>query len=333
MAQSSPTRPSATAQTGDKRPHEDSDDNSDEDAEKSASVAAPRAAVNQNLTGAVQRYITKKCLRGEQAADIEVFFRDPVAVREAKIYAQGLHLENLLNTIRVATPPWVVSDEPAKNIYSYCAAVLLSDKLAAYKGNVPKNIVFAILKKHRFDLPPGIERIPADWGKVNKAVENAQTQFRSTLKKAIRASLKVNRKDKTLAPKAQQKNIFDLTTLIVENTQCEVNVLLCARVAFMRKHFIKDPSSGYWDTVDRALEKIRTKAQGDPIKVARAFRHILKKDRANHGDDDYAIDDTVDAIQAEVDSIIGDGAMSTASQSEAVDDGGEDDAGGGDDST
>ncbi|KAJ7773756.1 hypothetical protein B0H14DRAFT_2632137 [Mycena olivaceomarginata] len=137
------------------------------------------------------------------------------------------------NTIRVATPPWLVSDELAKNIYSYSAAVLLSTKLAAYKGNIPKNIVFAVLKKHRFDLPPGIEHNPADWGKVKIAVE------------AIGASLMVNRKDKTHAPKFQQKSIFELTTLIVENTKCEVNVLLlCARVAFMRKHCIKDSSAG-----------------------------------------------------------------------------------------
>ncbi|KAF8146524.1 hypothetical protein K438DRAFT_1548219, partial [Mycena galopus ATCC 62051] len=173
------------------------------------------------------------------------------------VYAQGLHLENLINKIRVATPPWTVSDELAKNIYSYSAAVLLSSKLPAYKGNVPKNIVFAILKKHRFDLPLGIERIPADWGKVKKSVEGAQTQFRSNVKKA------------NIAPKAQHKTIFDLTTIIVENTQCEVNILLCARVAFMRKVYIKDSGHNYWDTVDRGLENIRNKADADPIKVAR----------------------------------------------------------------
>jgi hypothetical protein len=40
-------------------------------------------------------------------------------------------------------------------------------------------------------------------------------------------------KNKKRATSAEQKNIFDLTTQLVEGTQCEVNVLLCARVAFM----------------------------------------------------------------------------------------------------
>jgi len=78
----------------------------------------------------------------------------------------------------------------------------LSVKLNAYKGSVPKNILFvrhfiscsrslnlrfkAILKKHRFDLPVGIEHNPANWSKVKKAVKNALTQLRSKFKKAVR---------------------------------------------------------------------------------------------------------------------------------------------------
>ncbi|KAF8187654.1 hypothetical protein K438DRAFT_1764812 [Mycena galopus ATCC 62051] len=150
----------------------------------------------------------------------------------------------------------------------------------------------------------------------------AQTQFRSNVKKAIGGSLKVNQKDKNIAPKAQHKTIFDLTTIIVENTQCEVNILLCARVAFMRKVYIKDSGHNYWDTVDRGLEKIRNKADADTIKVAR-------QDRADHGVDNYNIDDTIDAIQEEVDSVIDDGATSTASQTEVLNDNGVDDVGGG----
>ncbi|KAJ7480286.1 hypothetical protein B0H11DRAFT_2233408 [Mycena galericulata] len=88
--------------------------------------------------------------------------KDPPALREAKAYAQNLHVENLINKIVVATPPWQVSDDLNKNIYSYAAAILLSVKLSAYKGSIPKNILFAILKKHRFDLPSGIEHNPAN---------------------------------------------------------------------------------------------------------------------------------------------------------------------------
>jgi hypothetical protein len=43
-----------------------------------------------------------------------------------------------------------------------------------------------IIKKHRFDLPPGIENSPADMAKIEKAIQDAFTQGRSTFKKKVR---------------------------------------------------------------------------------------------------------------------------------------------------
>jgi hypothetical protein len=42
-----------------------------------------------------------------------------------------------------------------------------------------------ILKKHRFDMPPGIENNPADMQKITAAVQYAFTQDRSSLKKKV----------------------------------------------------------------------------------------------------------------------------------------------------
>jgi transcription elongation factor Elf1 len=36
----------------------------------------------------------------------------------------------------------------------------------------------------------------------------------------------------------------------------------------------------------------------------RAFRHILKKDRADHGTDDYQLEETVDTFQQDVDEVV-----------------------------
>ncbi|KAJ7831541.1 hypothetical protein B0H14DRAFT_3464006 [Mycena olivaceomarginata] len=83
---------------------------------------------------------------------------------------------------------------------------------------------------------------------------------------------------------------------MVENIDCEVNVLLCARVAFMGKYFPKDSSTGYWNTVVKALAKIRRKANGASVQISRAFKHILKMDRQTHGVDDYVIEDAVDDL-------------------------------------
>jgi hypothetical protein len=43
----------------------------------------------------------------------------------------------------------------------------------------------AILKKYRFDIPPGLENNKADWDKIVAAVQDALTQRRSTIKKAV----------------------------------------------------------------------------------------------------------------------------------------------------
>ncbi|KAJ7431089.1 hypothetical protein B0H11DRAFT_2262426 [Mycena galericulata] len=284
----------------------------DSDAEETPQAVAPSGPVNQNLLSAVQKYASKKRLRTEQKTELEIFLKDPPALREAKSYARSLHLENLISKIVVATPPWQVGDDLNKNIYSYAAAIILSVKLSAYKGNTPKNILFvrhlrslvpllnsvvkAILKKHRFDLPPGIEHNPADWSKFKKCIS-------SSVKSSPTAEL---------LPKKERKNIFELTQIMVQNTQCEVNVHLCARVGFMRKTFLQDPSSTYWTTVDKELAKIRKQAKGDTVQISRAFRHILKKDRAEHGIDNYEIEDTVDPFQEGVDEIIEERARITA---------------------
>ncbi|KAJ6524032.1 hypothetical protein B0H19DRAFT_1254191 [Mycena capillaripes] len=314
MAQSSPVRPTAASK---KRSHGELDPDSDQ--ENGNLPAGPSGAVNQNFAALVQRFATQKRLRPEQKTELGVFMKDPPSVREAKLFVQNLYFENLVNKIIVSAPPWEVSDNLHKNIYSYGAAALLSALLPAYKGNIPKNILFAILKKHRFDLPAGIEHNPANWAKVRTAVEGALTQLRSKFKKLITKSVQKSPKDKALLPKSQRKSIFALTQIMVEKTECDVNVLLCARVALMRKAFLIQSGPTFWDTVDSELEKIRAAAKGDAKAVSRGFRHILKIDRATHGVDDYEIDDTIDTFQQEVDDIIDAGAAT------AVAGGGDDD--------
>ncbi|KAJ7637420.1 hypothetical protein B0H17DRAFT_961226, partial [Mycena rosella] len=151
-----------------------------------------------------------------------------------------------------------------------------------------------------------IEHNPANWGKVTHAVEEALTQLRSKFKKAVRKhrSLKEKPKDRMLLPSADRKNIFQLAQDIAKGTQCEVNLLLCARVAFMRKSYIKDSSIKFWTTVDEDLVKIREKAGGDLKKVTKAFSHVLKTDRKQHGVDNYEIDEAVDTFQQDVDKMV-----------------------------
>lgn len=152
------------------------------------------------------------------------------------------------------------------NIHKYAPAVLLSSKINVYKGDGTTNILLvrspiqmpqtiyllrafqAILKNNRFDIPPGLENVPADWAKVTAVVQDALTQKRAKIKKAvshsslicfnsiisfqIRSSLKP-KKDGGYAPDAEHLNIYELTVIVVKGTQCTVNVVLCSRVALM----------------------------------------------------------------------------------------------------
>jgi hypothetical protein len=93
------------------------------------------------------------------------------------------------------------------NIRKYAPAVLLSSKINVYKGNTATNILMvrramrrlshhcfgfsiffkSILKNYRFDfdIPSGIENIPADWAKLVAEAQEALTQRRSTIKKTV----------------------------------------------------------------------------------------------------------------------------------------------------
>ncbi|KAJ6536182.1 hypothetical protein B0H19DRAFT_1317800 [Mycena capillaripes] len=71
------------------------------------------------------------------------------------------------------------------------------------------------------------------------------------------------------------------------------------------KKFIEDPSAKLLDTVDCDLVKIRQNSSKKANnRLGRAFRHIVKKDREVLGIDKYQIDETVDALQQEVDNIV-----------------------------
>jgi hypothetical protein len=77
---------------------------------------------------------------------------------------------------------------------------MLSVNISAYKGDIPRNHVLVsisffsnhfafylpiqdIIKRYRFDLPPGIEHDYASWEKISQAVSYFLTQSRARVKK------------------------------------------------------------------------------------------------------------------------------------------------------
>ncbi|KAJ6573672.1 hypothetical protein B0H10DRAFT_2236946 [Mycena sp. CBHHK59/15] len=275
-------------------------DNDDNDDGRVPALVLP----NQNTINTVKRYAERKRLRGEQTTEATIFVQDTAAVRDTKLFINLLHLSKLSPALE-------------KNLHDFATTVLLSSKISAYKGSVPTNTLLDIVKKRRFDLPVGIENNPADFAEVIAAVREALTQLRSKFNKALRNSLKLHKGDNANAPGPKQQNIFKLTQILVEGTQCSVSVELCARVALMRKTYLKDPSLKFWDTLDNDLPEICTEAKGNAKKIARAFRHILTQDQAKHGE---ITGDAVNDFQQTVNDLIEAGAADVASAPADVDD-------------
>ncbi|KAJ6559338.1 hypothetical protein B0H10DRAFT_1966968 [Mycena sp. CBHHK59/15] len=139
-----------------------------------------------------------------------------------------------------------------------------------------------ILKKHRFDLPPGIENNPVDFGKLS-------------------GSLKANKADKKISPGPEHQNIFKLIQIFVDSTQCTVTIELCAPIAFMTLGPNSETNSMLASPPFERKQK------------AMAFRHILTKDQEQHSVKDYEISDaSVDNFQQEVDDLINAGATDLA---------------------
>ncbi|KAJ6529325.1 hypothetical protein B0H19DRAFT_968452, partial [Mycena capillaripes] len=162
-------------------------------------------------------------------------------------------VSNQLAAIVTAQPGFEVSSHFEKSISNYAAAIFLSSKISAYKGSIPTNTLLNIVRKFRFDLPAGIENNPADYAKVIAAVQEAFPQLRSKFKKAT------NKTDKTIAPGPEHQNIFKLTQIFVDGTQCTCSV------------FLRDSGPKFWDKLDKSLAAIRSQAKGDAKKITRYF--------------------------------------------------------------
>ncbi|KAJ7206207.1 hypothetical protein C8J57DRAFT_1541396 [Mycena rebaudengoi] len=155
----------------------------------SSGSAPPLALANQNIVAAARNYAQRKRLRGEQLTELDVFLNDPVLLRDAKLLANVFAV--VIRSIRLFRLSQPTSNDihTQTNIAKYAPAVLLSSKINVYKGDSPTDILLAILKKYRFDIPPGLEHNQADWAKVISAVQDALTQKRSKIVSAVSPEL------------------------------------------------------------------------------------------------------------------------------------------------
>ncbi|KAJ6597352.1 hypothetical protein B0H10DRAFT_1959880 [Mycena sp. CBHHK59/15] len=307
MNEETPVAPSLT--TAQKRNHAamagagNSDDENDNDNDNDGipSFSLP----NQNTVNAIQRYAERKRLRGEQTTEATIFVNDTPAVRDTKLLINLLHLSNVLGKIVTSAPPYEVSAALEKNLHDYATAILLSSKISAYKGSVPTNTLLDILKKHRFDLPVGIENNPADFAKVISAVQEAFTQLRSNCSQASRSTKGLPNSRQAVSSKISSKSPKSSSRYPVLG----IRRALCSRRAHA-PDYLKDSGVKFWNTLDFDLAEISCGSQrATPRWLRRAFRHILAQDQTKHGVKDYEITETgVNEFQQTVNDLIDAGA-------------------------
>ncbi|KAJ6524643.1 hypothetical protein DFH09DRAFT_1329413 [Mycena vulgaris] len=256
---------------------------------------------NKNVLDFAKQFATHKRLRPSQIAEVETFAADPIATRQIKMYTVLLGLESRLESMRTATAEFKPSAALEKNIHQLAIGILVSPKLASYKGSLPTKHLLNILKKKRFDLPLGIEFITSDWAVVKSRAEYHLTQGRSGFKKCLVKS--VEAKDAT-----EHTNIFVLGQRFVRDTDTTLTTPLCARIALMRKFYLLHPGDAFWDKLDDRLAWMRQTSGGDYAKQTKMFKLVLNEDRDKHGKRaDYTLPDdaVVDEWQADVDTVVG----------------------------
>ncbi|KAF8905266.1 hypothetical protein CPB84DRAFT_1676821, partial [Gymnopilus junonius] len=204
---------------------------------------------------------------------------------QAKIFTLLFALENKIDAQQSAAPPYTLSEDLKTNINNYGLAVMLSVKISAYKGDIPRNHVLDILKRYRFDLPQGIKHDYSSWEKITTFVSYSLTQARARVKKLIRDSIDT------------KINIFKLVQVIVHGTPCRPTCGIYVE---------SEGSEKYWNLINKHLKFIRDTAGTSTTLTARAFNKALELDCATFGvDEDYDIKDVpADDWQQRVDDVV-----------------------------
>ncbi|KAJ7347292.1 hypothetical protein DFH08DRAFT_1002059 [Mycena albidolilacea] len=320
--------------------HLDSDHLDSDDAPlPSLNLALQR--VNGNHLESITSFATRKRLRPDQITAVEMHAGDPLPVQLSKIYILGLANENALAKFQAAKPTFEINSALKTNMTRAVNATLCSSNISQYRGETGKNDIQALLLRFRWgNFVPGTEHDQAAMDIVQKFIADAFTQSRSIIKKEIVKSVEIPRPKKSnsdkkhvpsLRPKEERTTIYQLTKTVVQklsggkSISIPITAALCARVAMMRKWHVKtdgavNADSDYWKLIDDDLRDIRTKARRDTTdpkiiakRVAKAFSHMLEKDRMRHGSNpdeeipDAATTTDVAAItyQADIDVALG----------------------------
>ncbi|VDC00589.1 unnamed protein product [Peniophora sp. CBMAI 1063] len=261
-----------------KRPRsDDDDDNDDPRNDEDGSLSSAPVATDGNIAVYARRQAKARRLNTERSKAVMRFVMEPNACKLVDLYVQGQEALQAIAAFKAIQPPWEVSPDLELNLKRFTHAVAFSSKLSSYRDDTALNIVLKIVKGMNLSgLYTGIWLVPADLDKVKAVILDALTQFRSMIKKALRASMSA--KDSI-----DHVDAFKLTIHIADKADVKATVPLTCRVALMRYVYRHRSASDFWLAVDKQISELLAKSNGDPARIAKLYRKILTKDLKEHG--------------------------------------------------
>ncbi|EKM80922.1 hypothetical protein AGABI1DRAFT_126978 [Agaricus bisporus var. burnettii JB137-S8] len=219
----------------------------------------------------VQRAARRAKLEPYQVAEADTFIRSSINTQLGLIFVGVQAMRNEVNRVLIHQPRFTVDEALHKTISAYSLGVLLSEKLREYKRS-STDVVLAIIRNNNANIPSNLDQDPYALSIVKAAISDALTQARSRIKKLIGKSIDDN------------LSIYQLSSKVIEGSQCTVSVPLCARLAVLRDVYSKSGSGlSYWNDVDSCLAHCRAKAKDNADGIRKILAKMLKLDRSLYG--------------------------------------------------
>ncbi|KAJ7191021.1 hypothetical protein GGX14DRAFT_579372 [Mycena pura] len=321
MFASSPVRPLA----GTRRTRNEIDEDDDS---ALLNLSSRGFGANANDLAAVKAYATRKKLKVEHIADIDLFFSaNTPQLHEGLLFVNQLLAVQKIDNVVTTQPLYLIVLKV--NIDSIIYGALLSPSARRYKGDELYKTVLGLVLTRRFDIPNNIDNDAAMKRKVATVIKTLGTEARSQIKKDLAKGVHVKASKDNKDPKPTMDNAASHQPLVVlaENIarHCadgfQVTPEFCARVALMRRVYMKDNSDEFWNSLEDELNFIYATATAelDPVtrlkptatevakRVTKTFRFILDKDRKTHGDPKDKANDALEAMSTQPAGVSGEG--------------------------
>ncbi|KAJ7055355.1 hypothetical protein C8F01DRAFT_1088320 [Mycena amicta] len=270
-------------------------------------------ASSSNALVLVKRHAANKKLKTERMAEVDRFMALPLDAMLGVLFVDHMLEEERALAAAKKEGSLKISKDVQQNIKSRCYAVLLATSTVKYKGDALTTAISMAIAKHGYDLPADIVTNTAKYHVLFSKVSNQLTEARSTIKKDIYKSFNIPAAPKgKSAPKApnsspalhQPLQTFARALGRHLGPEFRITYEFAARVALLRKVFLRDQDETFWGSLEDEIVAIRRVAESraadakeklreNPDEtdcctdaaehLARLFKAIMSTDRKTHG--------------------------------------------------